>query len=176
MSGVVDINERLKFIKQYCTTQQTLFQRYVHFMYYIMTMYIPYLQFMFYKSFSIKMCILKYNEDIRLLKIKNNNQFFITDSGISILGFFIPYEHIIRFSYYSDKIIMDIFASYNVKTDKSIFLQLQHTFVKDTFVRMTFKTENKCVSKKIFDLLKTNLHYHLKYNKINTEHLPFILN
>jgi len=121
------------------------------------------------------MCILKYNEDIRLLKIKNNNQFFITDSGIYILGFFIPYEHIIRFSYYSDKIIMDIFASYNVKTEKSIFLQLQHTFVKDTFVRMTFKTENKFVSKKIFDLLKTNLHYHLKYNKINTEHLPFIL-
>ena len=86
----------------------------------------------------------------------------ITDCGIHVHTFFIPYEYIIRYNnkWNDDVIYMEVFASIVKNDDNTIQLE-----TKKEVLKLYMKFDNNIPS--IVKNIKKNMYYHIKYNKID---------
>ena len=121
--------------------------------YNIIKKFIPYL-YLYCKSFTIKQgAILLKNQDI-LFK----SELYIYDNGIGILNTFINYEYILTFKVIkSGCCVIEVLGTLN---ENKKFIASSNRFV------IIIKHKNFL---NIQNLIKQNMFYHIKYNKVNED-------
>jgi hypothetical protein len=158
--------ERIKKMLIIIDVNQTCLISYLQFIYYIFSLYLP-LVYFYYRKIKIKNIILKYAEDIRVIK-SNDANLIIKNNGINLLGLFIPYEYIIEFSSHSNIIHILLFAKFEIINETEIKFNLDFTKL-----RISFYTENINDAKTCIDEIKSNMYYYLQYHKWNRKLLDY---
>ena len=168
MENVKSVDECLKEAVIYITKREVLFQYIINKIYQFLS-YLFFLNYFYYRSFSVEHVIVKYTNDstdhTRLIhKHKNGeNKLIVKDNGIKLYDYFVPYECILKFGYVAQKnnlglIVMDMFGNVD-SGDKTITVSTG----TDKIV-LSFKIKNGI---NIIDIIRSNMYYHLKYNKVN---------
>ena len=119
------------------------------------------LKFIIYcKQFDIFDIVIKHGEEAHL--VTNKQKLIIFDHGIKIFDYLIPYEIIHVVSYNEGSINITFFGrvDFKVSTAKIYLSTLQTT--------VSFKLTEPL---NIYNLLKSNMYYHIKYNSFNKDNL-----
>jgi hypothetical protein len=157
--------DRIKRIMTVIDMNQTCLISYLQFIYYIFSLYLP-LVYFYYRKIKIKNIILKYSEDIRM--IKSDTNLVIKNTGINLLGFFIPYEYVIEFGSHRNIIYLNIFAKFEQIKENEIKFNLEFTKLKMSFYTDKIQDAINCI-----DIMKSNMYYYLQYHKWNRKSLDY---
>ena len=143
-------------------------QSLLHLLLYINYYYLSYyLNIIFWLLPSVNICLFSKKFKIENICFHHNEMFYksscindliLYDNGMILNDLFIPYENIIQFGYTDDTVYLDLFAKINKMEDNFTF-SLGHNIVN-----VSIKSNS---SIKIFKYIKSNLYYHIKYNKMN---------
>jgi hypothetical protein len=121
----------------------------------------------FFKSLFIVNSLIFSNEKVSYL-VKKPLNLFVTDKGIKIHNFFIPYEHITIFGYGAGIVDLEILGSI-IENSETLKVVLEND--KKTKISM-----NCLNGPKLLNLIKKNMYYHIRYNKINTDVITYYKN
>ena len=158
--------ERIKRVMTVIDMNQTKLISYYQFIYYLFRLYLP-LVYFYFRKFKIKNIILKYSEDIRVIK-SNNDSLVIKNTGINLLGLFIPYEYIIEFGSHSNIVHLVIFAKFEQIKENEIKFNLDFTKLRISFYTDNVQDALACVA-----VMKSNMYYYLQYHKWNRKSLYY---
>jgi hypothetical protein len=112
------------------------------------------------------------------LKLKNNNHLYKSvknvhiyffDDSIYINNFKIPYEYIIYIMQINNNNIYIVLFG-NISSDDSSKINLE---LSEGIVELLFTCDNPL---NIIKIIKKNMYYHIKYNKINENSINYFLN
>jgi len=117
------------------------------------------------KVYTIKKIYI--NSENEQLIIEHPLTLKITDCGIHVHTFFIPYEYIIKFNKFDDDIYMEVFASIIKNNDNTVQLEIKKEVLK---IYMKF---DKSFISDILKNIKKNMYYHIKYNKIDVSVIDY---
>ncbi len=121
-----------------------------------------YFHFLFVSSFLVNSIIFAF-EDTNYL-VKKNSFIIVQEKGIKLYNNFIPYENITVFSYKAGIVNLNILGT----IDKNL---------KITLGTDVLKVSLNCLNgEKLVKLIKKNMYYHIRYNKINTEVISYYKN
>lgn len=157
--------DRIKRVMTVINMNQTKLASYYQFIYYIISLYLP-LVYFYFRKIQIKNIILKYSEDIRM--IKSDTNLVIKNTGINLLGFFIPYEYVIEFGYHRNIIYLNIFATFEQIKENEIKFNLEFTKLKMSFYTDKIQDAKNCIA-----IMKSNMYYYLQYHKWNRKSLDY---
>jgi hypothetical protein len=147
----VIMNNAIQKIKK----ETSLFTFIVNFNYYLI---FSYFSFLFNHTFLINKVIFNFKETSYL--IKNNLLLIVTDKGIKIQNNFIPYENITKYGNNDNQFFINIFGIIDFQNEKLKFS------LGNGNLTIAFDSTNPC---KLINLIRKNMNYHIRYNKINTE-------
>ena len=157
--------DRIKRVMTVINMNQTKLASYCQFIYYLFSLYFP-LVYFYFRKIQIKNIILKYSEDIRM--IKSDTNLVIKNTGINLLGFFIPYEYVIEFGYHRNIIYLNIFATFEQIKENEIKFNLEFTKLKMSFYTDKIQDAKNCIA-----IMKSNMYYYLQYHKWNRKSLDY---
>jgi hypothetical protein len=124
-----------------------------------------YFSFLFSKIFVVNSLIITHNDTSYL--VKKPLKLIITDHGIKLHNFFIPYENITIFKSNEEFIEINILGSI-INENDTLKIILESN--KQTTFSLNCKNGNYLVS-----LIKKNMYYHIRYNKINTDVMNYYI-
>ncbi len=116
------------------------------------------INYIYYKKFNINEIKFLHSENIYHYKKPLN--LYMYDNGIIIKDFYISYEHILYFGAFGNYVKMKIFANIIV-LDGILQLKLANGIVDILFLCDS--------SDRLCNFLKKNMHYHIKFNKLNDD-------
>jgi hypothetical protein len=151
-----EIKEIVQNAIQKIKKETTIFQFLFNLNYYFI---FSYFSFFFNKLFIVNSLIVTHNNVSYLIKKPLN--LFVTDHGIKLHTFFIPYENITTFSSNAGIVELNILGSI-ADAEECLKVVLEND--KQTTFSLNCKNGNYLVS-----LIKKNMYYHIRYNKINTD-------
>ena len=134
----------------------TIFTFIINFNYYLLFSYFSY----FFKSTFYVNSMMFIHKDLSYL-VQKPLCITVHDNGIQILTNFIPYENISIFGYTAGIVDLDILGS----IDSKLKLELNNNKTRISI--------NCLNGTKLINLIKKNMYYHIRYNKINTEVISF---
>ena len=132
--------------------------------YYILSNLFLMLQFVIYcKEFTSNETYIYFKNDYR--KIKYMQKLTLLEKGIYFCDYFAPYESIIKVGLNKEFIILTLFGKVNF-IDKVEFMDKR--FVKIQLDKSKYTLLLKIDNPQyVFDTIKSNMHYHIKYNKVD---------
>jgi len=167
MSSIEKENHHMRMVIKKITNEQNLFIVFYNYLYYCINYYIfSYFKiqhFHWYKANEISIN--------NTLKIDKTLSFYIFDNGVQFYGkahnYFIPYEYITEFSTLNNNVRFNLFATFTKDPEENI--------------KMEFSSERSIISFNVEDnsyiikYIKSNMRYHILYNKIDKKVLNYYL-
>jgi hypothetical protein len=142
--------------------QETFIRYLINVSYYFFNLFFSFINFLkiiiYFKSFDIKNVTVEYLGDTRYLKRPLNSKFIVLDNGIEIYNFFIPYESILQYGSKDNVVALTIFGK--------IQFGLKKINIKQATTQFSLQFETN-FAENVCNIIKRNMYYHIKYNKID---------
>jgi hypothetical protein len=123
-----------------------------------------YFNFLFKSTFIASSLIINFDKTNYL--VKKPVQIVVLDNGIKIHNNFVPYENVVIFKYLAGIVNIEILGSVN----KDLKFELDSSGNK-------INISVNCINgMNLVKLIKKNMYYHIRYNKINTEVINYYKN
>ena len=146
--------------------QENFITSLLNYQYHLLKYYISFLTVLFSKKFVIHKMFFFQTENNKEINYFFNNisTLYLYDNGIYFNKCHIPYENILRFGMEKDMCVIHILAKIE-KHDDVLILSLDKNILK-----VVLKMDSPGY---FFKCMKTNMYYHIKYNKVNEIAIEF---
>jgi hypothetical protein len=144
--------------------QETLMRYIANINYYIINFFFSFLKFViYYKTFEIKRIIVNFNDEkTKILKELDDKQITVLDNGLKLYNFFIPYEVIVKFGNFENNVYIQFLGKVEFDNERLSFS------INKSKVELCFTLYDENKSNYLVRLIKINMFYHIKYNKVDT--------
>jgi hypothetical protein len=144
--------------------QQNFFTNLINYQYYFLKYYLSFLTILFCKKFVIHKMFFFQKEENEETYHSNKSVLYLYDNGIFFSRCHIPYENILQFGMEKDMCVIHILAKIKKENDV-LTLSLDKNIL-----RVVFKMDSPGY---FFNCMKTNMFYHIKYNKVNDNAIEY---
>jgi len=146
--------------------EETLIRSIINYQYYLINYYLSFLCILFCKRYIVTKIIFYQleNGSKRSYISDSKKTLFLYDKGFCINDLLIPYENVLEFGMNNGFLVVDVFAKIVHENQKI------NMFLDNSIIKLAIEMENP---KNFMENMKSNMYYHIKYNKINKEILQY---
>jgi len=144
------------------TKEQTIIRVIINYYYYVLSTYFSFMYVLFSRKYNIVRTVFYYQS--REYIFNKKSVIYVLDNGIFLDSINIPYESVVSFGSNKNVCTLQIFGSLNF-TDSKLRIGICKNNIKID-IELEYESD-------IVNIIKENMYYHIKYNKVNKDIVEF---